>query len=62
VERIDKIYSDKDHMCIKQTLTYGKTPILEAGTAVFDYFSTLVLVGSNAFIAYQAATGATIDG
>lgn len=54
-------YSDKAKMCIRQTLTYGGSPIIEAGTGVFDNFSTLVLLENNSFKAYQAAIGATLD-
>jgi hypothetical protein len=46
---------------IDQTISYGETTILDGKAGIVDTGSTLVLVATDAFEAYQKATGATPD-
>jgi len=47
---------------VDQVLTYGKTTtILKGNAGIMDTGSTLLLIATDAFHAYQKATGATVD-
>ncbi|KAI0708416.1 acid protease [Earliella scabrosa] len=48
---------------IDQSITYGSagTPILASTAGITDTGSTLILLASDAFTAYKAATGAVLD-
>jgi len=47
---------------IDQVLTYGKTTtILKGNAGIMDTGTTLLLIATDAFHAYQKATGATED-
>ncbi|EIW80819.1 acid protease [Coniophora puteana RWD-64-598 SS2] len=46
---------------IDQSISYGSTSILDKTAGVVDTGTTLVLIASDAFQAYQKATGATAD-
>ena len=44
------------------SVTYGSdTPILKTTAGIFDTGTTLVLIATDAFQAYQNATGAVLD-
>jgi len=57
----DVPYSNTDQMCIKQSLHYGDTTIMEASVGVLEFMNTLILLATEHFEAYQKATGATRD-
>jgi len=48
---------------IDQTLTYGttSTPLLKGSSGIVDTGTTLLMIATDAFQAYQKATGATLD-
>ncbi|KAJ7195220.1 acid protease [Mycena pura] len=46
---------------IDQSIAYGKLPILPLTAGIVDTGTTLILLASDAFKTYQAATGATFD-
>ena len=47
---------------IDQTVTYGQsTPIMNNSAGIVDTGSTLLLIATDAFQAYQKATGAAMD-
>ncbi|KAH9834745.1 family A1 protease [Rhodofomes roseus] len=46
---------------IEQTVTYGGTEILSPTAGIIDTGTTLLLLATNAFDAYQNMTGATMD-
>ncbi|KAG1834252.1 acid protease [Suillus variegatus] len=46
---------------IDQSISYGSTPILDETAGIVDTGTTLILIASDAFDKYQAATGATFD-
>ncbi|KAG2350726.1 acid protease [Suillus weaverae] len=46
---------------INESITYGTTTILSATSGIVDTGTTLILIASDAFSAYQSATGATLD-
>lgn len=46
---------------IDQSITYGSTTILSNTAGIVDTGTTLVHLASNAFLTYQAATGALLD-
>jgi cathepsin E len=46
---------------INQSINYGSTHILSTTAGIVDTGTTLILIASNAFSAYQSATGAVMD-
>ncbi|KAG6845568.1 hypothetical protein H0H87_007247 [Tephrocybe sp. NHM501043] len=46
---------------VNQTITYGSEEILKESAGIVDTGSTLVLIATDAFKAYQSATGAVLD-
>ncbi|KAH0838084.1 aspartic proteinase [Lanmaoa asiatica] len=46
---------------INESVTYGGTTILAETAGIVDTGTTLILLASNAYSAYQSATGATLD-
>lgn len=46
---------------IDQSITYGSTTILSNTAGIVDTGTTLIHLASNAFLTYQAATGARLD-
>ncbi|KAH7886050.1 aspartic peptidase domain-containing protein [Phlebopus sp. FC_14] len=46
---------------INESITYGSTTILSETAGIVDTGTTLILLASNAYSAYQKATGATLD-
>lgn len=46
---------------IDQSITYSSTTILSNTAGIVDTGTTLILLASNAFLAYQTATGAKLD-
>lgn len=46
---------------IDQSITYGSTTILSVTAGIVDTGTTLIHLASDAFIAYQTATGAQLD-
>ncbi|PPR05338.1 LOW QUALITY PROTEIN: hypothetical protein CVT26_011601 [Gymnopilus dilepis] len=51
----------KDYWGIDQSITYAGQTILSTTAGVVDTGTTLILIASNGFAAYQAATGAVLD-
>ncbi|KAK7680346.1 hypothetical protein QCA50_016586 [Cerrena zonata] len=56
-------YPSSIYVGINQTITYGsqKLPILSDNAGITDTGTTLLLIATDAFQAYQAATGAEAD-
>jgi cathepsin E len=50
-----------DYWGINQSIKYGTTTILASTAGIVDTGTTLVLIATNGFSAYQKATGATLD-
>ncbi|KAG1820843.1 aspartic peptidase domain-containing protein [Suillus subaureus] len=50
-----------DYWGIDQSISYGSKPILDETAGIVDTGTTLILIASDAFAKYQAATGATLD-
>ncbi|KAF8124518.1 aspartic proteinase [Boletus edulis] len=46
---------------INQSITYGSDTVLGETAGIVDTGTTLILIASNAYSAYQSATGATLD-
>jgi cathepsin E len=46
---------------IDQSITYGSNTILSTTAGIVDTGTTLILIASDAFSAYQSATGAVLD-
>ncbi|OAX36292.1 acid protease [Rhizopogon vinicolor AM-OR11-026] len=46
---------------INESITYGSTTILSETAGIVGTGTTLILLASNAYSAYQSATGATLD-
>ncbi|OAX44937.1 acid protease [Rhizopogon vinicolor AM-OR11-026] len=46
---------------INESITYGTKTILSETAGIVDTGTTLILLASNAYSAYQSATGATLD-
>ncbi|KAG1865900.1 aspartic peptidase domain-containing protein [Suillus subalutaceus] len=50
-----------DYWGIDQSISYGRSTILSETAGIVDTGTTLVLIASDAFSAYQTATGAVMD-
>lgn len=59
---ITKTSPASNYWGIDQSLTYGNdTPLLDMSSGIVDTGTTLLLIATDAFQAYQEATGAVLD-